>query len=180
MKALKYAEAIFDFVIRAFIFLSGVLLTLIMLAVCTDVVMRYVFNRPIFWVAELSEYALLYITFLGTAWLLPRNKHISIHIIMARLTEKGKRVLRICHDILGMLLCLAFCYYCGISTWEHYSRNIIDVQAVDVPKAFVIMVIPAGFFLLCLQFVRRLFEDLGIIELRPLETQMETGKGEIK
>jgi TRAP-type C4-dicarboxylate transport system permease small subunit len=37
---------------------------------------------------------------------------------------------------------------------------VIDVQAVDIPKGFVLVVIPLGFFLLCLQFLRRFFEGL--------------------
>jgi len=41
---------------------------------------------------------------------------------------------------------------------------VIHVQAVDVPMAYVLFVIPLGFFLLFLQFVRDLvagFQSLG-------------------
>ena len=41
-----------------------------MLVVCAEVLLRYGFNSPISWVVEISEYALLWITFLGAAWVL--------------------------------------------------------------------------------------------------------------
>ena len=111
MKALKYAELIFDVVIRAFLFVSGVLLTLIMLAVCTDVVMRYLFNRPIFWVAELSEYSLLYITFLGTAWLLKQDGHVKIDLFTSRLAPKKRERLAIVSASIGVFISAVFTYY---------------------------------------------------------------------
>jgi TRAP-type C4-dicarboxylate transport system permease small subunit len=111
------------------------------------------------WTVQFDEYSLLWLTFLGTAWLLSRNRHVSIELVVSRLNEKGKKVLGAVNDLLGLILCATICYYSWICTWDHFRRNVIDVQGVDVPKAYVIVVIPLGFLLLFLQFFRRIVED---------------------
>jgi len=112
------------------------------------------------WVVQFNEYAMLWITFLGTAYLLMRNKHASIQIIVGRLGERGKRIFGLVHNIVGMILCMGLTYFCFSSTWEHIVRKVIDVQSVDVPKGYVLAVIPFGFLLLSLQFLRRFIEGL--------------------
>lgn len=112
------------------------------------------------WIVQFNEYAMLWITFLGTAYLLMMNRHASIQIVVGRLGEKGKRYFGLAHNLLGLVLCLGLTYFCTSSTWEHFARNVIDVQAVDVPKGYILLVIPLGFLLLSLQFLRRFVEGL--------------------
>lgn len=107
------------------------------------------------WVVQFNEYAMLWITFLGTAYLLMKNRHVSIQIVTSRLGTKGKKVFEQVHNLLGILLCLVLFFFTSSSTWEHFARGVIDVQSVDVPKGYVLMVIPFGFLLLSLQFIRR-------------------------
>ena len=163
----------------AFAVVAGALFLFVTFSICYSILTRAIHAPSPVWIIQFNEYSMLWITFLGTAWLLHRDKHISIEIIMVRLSEKAKRVFSVCHDILGMLLCLAFFYYCSISTWEQYSRHIIDVQAIDVPKAFVVAIIPIGFLLLSLQFIRKLLEDLGVIECRRREDEAEPANGDV-
>ena len=129
-------------------------------SICYSIITRAVGLPTPVWTVQLNEYALLWMTFLGTAWLLGENRHVSIQIIVSRLNRKGKRVFRTIHDFMGLLLCGTICYVGTLTTWEHFQRNVIDVQVIDVLKALVIIVIPAGFFLLALQFIRRIAEDL--------------------
>jgi TRAP-type C4-dicarboxylate transport system permease small subunit len=42
-----------------------------------------------------------------------------------------------------------------------FQRGIMDVGAVDVPKYLVLLVIPLGFFLLTLQFLRKIVTGFG-------------------
>jgi TRAP-type C4-dicarboxylate transport system permease small subunit len=111
-------------------------------------------------VVQFNGYAILWITFLGTAWILSKDKHISMHVLTSRLSKETYRKFRIGHDILGSLLCMVICYYCTTSTWDHFTRHIMDHQAIIVQKAYVVMIIPLGFLLLALQFIRRLVEDV--------------------
>jgi len=128
--------------------------------ICYSIITRATGIPTPVWTVQLNEYAMLWMTFLGTAWLLAKNRHVSIQIIVSRLNQKGKKVFQTIHDVVGLLLCATICYFGAMTTWEHFERNVIDVQVIDVPKALVIIVIPVGFLLLALQFARRIAEDL--------------------
>lgn len=129
-------------------------------SICYSIITRTVGLPTPVWTVQLNEYAMLWMTFLGTAWLLAKNRHVAIQIVVSRLNRRGKKVFQTIHDFMGLLLCGAICYFGAIITWEHFERNVMDVQVIDVPKALVIIVIPVGFLLLALQFTRRIVENL--------------------
>jgi C4-dicarboxylate transporter DctQ subunit len=109
------------------------------------------------WVVQFNEYALLWLTFLTTGWILARNKHVSVQILAQRLGRAGERTLGVLHNLVGAALCGVFCWYGATTTYDHHVRHIIDVGSIDFPKAIVLMIIPIGFFLLTLQFLRNLY-----------------------
>jgi TRAP-type C4-dicarboxylate transport system permease small subunit len=65
-----------------------------------------------------------------------------------------------------MGLCAVLCWYGTLTTIENFQRKVIHVQAVDVPMAYLLFVIPLGFFLLVLQFVRDF-----VVEIRSLGSE---------
>jgi TRAP-type C4-dicarboxylate transport system permease small subunit len=50
--------------------MAGVILVFICAAVCYTIGMRYLFNSTTIWIMQTTEYALLWIVFLATTWLL--------------------------------------------------------------------------------------------------------------
>jgi TRAP-type C4-dicarboxylate transport system permease small subunit len=135
------------------------LLLLISFSICYSVLTRALSVKSPIWIIQFNEYAMLWVTFLAVAWVLAEDKHVSIQIIMSRLGRKGKRNLRLIQNVVCTLLCALLCYLGALSTWEHFRDNVIDVQTVDVPKAYILVVIPLGFFLLFLQFIKRIIEN---------------------
>jgi len=129
-------------------------------SICYSILTRSMRIMGPIWVVQFNEYAMLWITFLATAYLLMKNKHASIQIVVGRLGERGKRFFGLAHNLVGLILCAALTYFCFSSTWEHIVRKVIDVQSVDVPKGYILAVIPFGFLLLSLQFLRRFIEGL--------------------
>ncbi|MDX2478931.1 MAG: TRAP transporter small permease [Desulfuromusa sp.] len=115
------------------------------------------------WVIQFVEYSLLWITFLGTAWVLSNNKHVALPLITDRLGEKGRRNIAVVHNFVGMGLCGVLCWFGSMTTWDHFVRQITDVGSVDVSKALVIVVIPIGFLLLTLQFMRKFYVGTAAI-----------------
>jgi len=106
------------------------------------------------WIVQFNEYAMLFATFLGAAWLLSKGKHVSIELVVSRLGDTGRKVMKLFHSFVGIVLCAILCWYGALTTLEHFQRKVIHVQAVDVPMAYILFVIPLGFFLLVLQFIR--------------------------
>jgi len=160
MKLIKHLEAIFDAIVDAFAFLAGALVVLIMLFVSLDVIMRYFLNRPIFWVGELSEYALLYITFTGTAWVLKNDSHVKIDILIGWVNPKKRNIMDLSVSIICIFICVVLTYYGVKVAWDHFVRGVYNPALMSFPKAPLLAIIPIGSFLLLIQFIRRSFTSL--------------------
>ena len=152
--------------------LSGAIIVFVTLSIGYSILSRATGLPSAIWVIQFNEYGLLWMTFLGTAWLLARKKHISVHIVLQHLSEKNKKRVAVVHALMGIILCGFFCWFTALTTIEKIGRNVIDVQAIDIPIGYVLIVIPVGFFLLFLQFIRGLVEAVHAqkIELGEAET----------
>ena len=152
--------------------LAGIILVFITLSIGYSILARAIGVRGFVWIVQFNEYALLWMTFLGTAWLLARNKHVSVQLVLQNLSDGKRRVFHIIHGLMGMVLCATLCWFTALTALEKIQRNVIDVQAVDLPIGYVLAVIPVGFFLLLLQFIRKFVEAIrgSGIELAKTET----------
>lgn len=138
--------------------MASVLLIFLMLSISADVVMRYFLKSPMIWVLESSEFSLLFITFLGAAWLLKTDGHIKLEILLTRLTPRTQALLNAVTSILGAIACLATAWYSAQSTWGLFQISAVTVTNLRLPKGPIVAIIPIGSFLLFLQFLRRSFE----------------------
>lgn len=155
LKSLAKIGRVLDRIIDAFAFTACLLLAFILLSVCMEVIMRYFLNRPLQWVIELTEYALLYITFLGTAWLLKREGHITVDVILNRLGLKTRAFLAIFSSAIGIVICVSLVWYGFEVAWDHFQRGVYDPTVLEFPKAPIIAIIPTGSLVLLVQFFRK-------------------------
>ena len=146
---------IFDRIINIMTFLAGILLVFIMLSVCSEVVLRSFFNRPQIWVTEVTECLLLYITFLGTAWLLREEGHVKVDIILDRLKPKTVALLGIISSLVGLFVSIILTVYSISVTWNYFQRGIYTPTALEIPVSAILVIIPIGSLMLFIQFIRR-------------------------
>jgi len=150
----------FDRVIDFMAVLAGVILLFITAAVCYTIGMRYLFTKTTIWLMQTTEYALLWIVFLATTWLLREKGHITTDVIYTHLNEKTKRYLDCIMFIIGGVAC-AFMVYFGIDhTRECIVKGVTDVRGVTVPKWIIFIIIPIGSILLTIQFLRMAWSKL--------------------
>jgi len=136
---------------------AGILLILVTLFIGYVILARIIHISSPAWITQFTEYALLWMTFLGTAWVLGRDRHIAIDLITSHLGTHTKLVFDISHHFVGCAVCLVLCYFGVVTAWSMIERGVVDVQVIDIDKYKVILVIPLGFLLLALQFLRKLF-----------------------
>jgi len=160
MNTLKYLEKLFDVITDALAFFAGVILILIMVSVSLDVVMRYFLKAPMIWVDELAEYGLLYITFMGTAWLLKQEGHVVVDLIGNAVSLKRRKMLTLFSSGVGLFVCAIVTYFGVEVTWSLFARGIYNPTMLEIPRGVLVAVIPLGTFLLCIQFLRRMFASL--------------------
>ena len=144
-----------DYVSKLFALMAGVLLVLVTFFIGYVIFARIIGISSPAWIVQFTEYALLWITFLGTAWVLGRGRHVSIDLITSRLAPRGRVILDIAHSLVGCGVCAVLCWFGILTTWSMFERGVTDVQVVDVAKYKVVLIIPLGFLLLALQFLRK-------------------------
>lgn len=154
MSLLRKVTRIFDSAVGVLAFCAAVLLVFTMLGVSTDVSSRYFLNRPIPWLPEVTEYSLLYLTFLGATWVLIKHGHIKMDIVLNRLNPGVQHLLNGITSIICAVLCLVIAWYSAESTLENFRIGYFLPTELKPPKFIVLAIIPVGSFLLFIQFLR--------------------------
>jgi TRAP-type C4-dicarboxylate transport system permease small subunit len=160
MELFKKLGKILDRILDFFSFLVCAIIVVITLAVCVNVIMRYVFNRPIIGVEEITEQLLLFITFLGTAWLLKNEGHVTVDFVVIKLSPRTQAVLSIISSLFGVLISLALTWYGTKVTWSNFVKGAYFSTILELPKAPFFAVIPLGSFFLLVQFLRRIVNTI--------------------
>ena len=174
MKLWGKMTPIFDRTVGLLALLGCLSLVFIMLIVNAEVVMRYLLNRPILWATQITEYGLLWLTFLGTAWLLRKEGHVKMDIVLSQLNPKTQSVLNIITSIIGAVACLTLAWYGTQITWQYFQEGRRELSILSFALAPIMVIIPIGAFLLFVQFLRRTygyFLGLGARDKQDLKTK---------
>jgi C4-dicarboxylate transporter DctQ subunit len=151
---MKIFWKIFDEVVEVMAALAGVILLFITAAVCYTIGMRYLFTKTTIWLMQTTEYALLWIVFLATTWLLREGGHITTDVIYTHLNEKTKHYLDCIMFIIGGVACAIMVYFGIDYMHECITKGVTDVRAVTIPKWTIFIIIPVGSIFLAIQFFR--------------------------
>ncbi len=154
----------FDKLLDAMAALAGVILVFICAAVCYTIGMRFLFTRTTIWIVQTTEYALLWIVFLGTTWLLREGGHITTDIIYSHLNETKRRYLDCIMFAVSGIACIVMVYFGTTYMIECIQRGVTDVRAVTIPKWTVFVIIPIGSILLTIQFFRMAWSKIAEIQ----------------
>lgn len=150
---------------RVFVFLAGFLLVSLMLVICGNVLIRFFFDTSWAWSIEVSEYMMLYVTFLVAPWVLRNNDHIAFDLFHSNASPRTQRRLNIVSYILGLLVCVVLTVFGFEVTWDHYVRDVILYNTLLMPKFILLLIIPVSGALMFLEFLKKLLH-----ELQPIQT----------
>lgn len=135
--------------------IAAIMLILMMLAISYSVMVRYFLNRPIAWIVEISSYLMLYITFLGTAWLLRRDGHVEIDLFTGHLNPKTKAAFKSLTSIGGAVVGLILAWKGSLVTFDYFNRGVATMGILNTPQFLLMAIIPVGGFLLMVEFILR-------------------------
>jgi TRAP-type C4-dicarboxylate transport system permease small subunit len=140
----EYIEKIVSVLCKVFVFIASLMMAALVVIVCIDLALRYFFNAPLLWGTEVTEILLLYITFLGTAWVFKEDGHVVVDVLIGQSTGKRKKILMAFSYILITIVSAVFIYYGFYATYDHYKRGVFNPTILETPIALIIMVIPIG------------------------------------
>ena len=149
---------ILDRIEDAMSFGAILLLAAITAAVCLEVFMRYVLNDPLVWVVEFSEYALLYICFLGTAWALREGNHVRVDIFLSAFSQRWRQRFGVVSSLLGLGIASVLVIWGALAVREKFISGAYNPTVVEFPTWIVLLCIPVGSLILALRFLRNMIE----------------------
>lgn len=86
--------------------LGAIALTIMMLLILTDVLMRYLFNRPVQGCLELVEFTMALAIALGMAYTGVRKGHIAVELVLSRFSPRVQATFDIFHFLIATVLFL--------------------------------------------------------------------------
>ncbi|MBW1801647.1 MAG: TRAP transporter large permease subunit [Deltaproteobacteria bacterium] len=134
-------------------------LAVMMFLTATDVILRYVFNRPITGSLELTELMMAIVVSFALAYAAVKNEHVNIDLITSRLPPKPQAALN------TITSCLCFGVFALIA-WrtvlyaEHQRLGNFETMSLQIPVYPFVYVVAFGCAVLCLVFLCNILENV--------------------
>ncbi len=145
----------FDRLNRLLAAVACALLVLIALAICVEIFGRAAFDLTNPWLVELSEITLLFVTFLGAAWVLGRDRHVAIDLLIDRLDAKAARYLHCALALASAAACFVVAWFGALTVIDQFENDIREPTMMAPLTFWITAIIPFGLTLLGIQFLRR-------------------------
>ncbi|OAN73338.1 hypothetical protein A8B78_18620 [Jannaschia sp. EhC01] len=132
--------------------IGAALLFMIAVIICLEVTLRASGFASQLWVIEVSEYSLLFITFLGAPYLLEKNMHVVLDLIYDKLTGGPRLMLQILNASIGFALCAVLAVV-GVSVViEQFELGVRQVTVMRPQSWWITAALPLGMGLMAVQF----------------------------
>ena len=93
------AQRVIDVSSESFGVVAVIVLIFMMMMTVSDVVLRYFFNRPIMASAEMTEYMMVIVGFLGIAWCATKGTHIKVELIVGKWSPRAQGIMDIINAV---------------------------------------------------------------------------------
>jgi TRAP-type C4-dicarboxylate transport system permease small subunit len=122
-----------------------------------DVVGRYILNRPITGVFELTEYLVLILIFSFIAYTQSQKGHVAVDLLLPVLPAKLRKMI----DVANHLVCLALM---GLITWMGVEKA-LELRTVGeaspnlhIPAYPFVFYLVLGCFVMCIELLRSIIQ----------------------
>ncbi len=151
---LKWVVGPLDLLTRISFNLGGAALAVMLFLIVQEVIKRYFFNAPTNWSNDLNQWLFALTVMLVLPELARSNGNVAITIVIERLSHgKGAVLLRVIAFICS-LICFLASYVTLMEAIRQYQSGISTLWINPIPKWWISAVIPFGFGLSALQFLR--------------------------
>ncbi len=141
----------YDRLLQGLAAFAAVLLGASALAITVDVVGRNVGVGTLPWILEVSEYVLPLATFLVAPWLLRRNEHVRLDILLRAWPRLGHVT-----NVVGLAVSAVLVLYGVRTILNSAQQGAMVFKSVVFPEWWLYAPVPLCFALLGVEFVRRL------------------------
>lgn len=155
------AGRVLDRVIDAMMLAGSAIVAFLAIGITLSVFTRYALHMPIGPIFELAEYSLLFITFLGAAFVGRSDSHIRMDVIDVDRFPRLVRWVDGYGAILRAIVAAALAIMSATVTIDFAMRGVTTATLLAWPRWVILAVIPLGCIALLLQQVRTAYRLLS-------------------
>ena len=138
--------------------IATILLSVMTILVLYQVFTRYILNSPAAFTEELVRYFLIWTGFIGAAYAFLTRQHMSLVLILDKLTTAKRRMLMAIIDILILVFAI-FVITIGGFKLAMSARKVYSAL-LGIPRSLVYAMAPiSGIFIIIAQFIN-IYEDI--------------------
>lgn len=139
---------------------AGVVLLLLLLAVCFATLSRYIANKPFAELIDLSAYSLIWVAFLGAPWLMRQRRHVVIDLFITRTKPRVQSRWKAGAHFAMVVIALVLAYVSLRLTIDYIATGRVMTDYMRTPQWIVLLPIPVGSFFLALASALNGIEDV--------------------
>lgn len=141
------------------------ILALMMFLTASDVILRYVFNRPIVGAFDLTEYMMAIVVAFGLAYCAMMKGHVRVDLIVERLPQRAQAVIDSVTGLLSLGLFSLITWQCFLNVKLQFASGVTSTVLLIPVFPFVGMV-GIGSALLSLMLLIDFLESLSRAVMR--------------
>lgn len=133
-------------------YVSCLSLAVLITATVSGVFMRYLINRPFYWLEELQLWCFVWTVFLAASYLARQNGHIAIDAIISLFPPLFRRVVSVATSLVGVVVMGFLCYYSCLHVRQMYERSRLT-NILEIPYSLIYGVVPVTCLLMGLSLL---------------------------
>jgi TRAP-type C4-dicarboxylate transport system permease small subunit len=144
---------------RVLSIVAGLIMLVLTCLTAIDVLLRFLLNKPIPGLYELSELMLIGIVFLSIAYVQARKEHLRIDVLASKFPSKVQFILNIFGYLAGVFVFLLIAWRSGYIAWQAWALGDYSSGLVQWPIWPAKTVVPVGAGLISLRLIRDLYDE---------------------
>lgn len=137
--------------------IGGMMLFAAAIITTYDVSLRFIFNNPTSWALEISQYCLLYGTFLGAAYAFKKDAYIRVDVITNLFSKGWQKKFFLLGHFVAMILFLLIAWHSSKFTYLCFKKGWTEPTFLQTPMWIPLIIIPLGSIFISLQNLTMIF-----------------------
>lgn len=130
--------------------ITGVTLSICVVLVNANVIMRYFFNTPIHWAEEVVTSLFVWTVFIGSAYAYRKHSHLGVDILVNILPDKVRRVVKAVMSVVELFVLVMLTRISAEYVYHLiYNRagklKVVMTDLLRIPKWWTGIAVPIGF-----------------------------------
>ena len=159
-KSLDRVRRFFSWLNLGCAILGASLLFFIATIICFEVLVRALGGASRLWVIEVSEYSLLFITFLGAPYLLEKNMHVVLDLVYDSFSRGPRILLQAFNSGVGLLVCAVLTVVGVQVVLDQFATGTREVTVMRPLSWWITASLPIGTALMSVQFLDKLVRSI--------------------